>query len=242
MKSFLSGRIRSSPRTQLAREMSFQSACRYRAVVLSGGTAVESRHDNLPDYRIAEPSLRQPAPRPSGRTKAGADWIHITDLDGVSGENRNTGLVQSIITRVGTPVQMGGGFRSVHQIADWIDRGAGRIVVSTLAVLQPDVVKQAAQKFPDQIVVAVDVFRGNVMSHGWREESAIDPMEFVKSFADTPLAAIKHTGLGHSAGRGRKGTGDRTGHSPFARRSVTAEIRTRCVRRDGRARPVRQHT
>ncbi len=142
--------------------------------------------------RLEEPQIWNVDPMATAESyaKAGADWIHITDFDGISGENRNSKLLQSIITQAGTPVQLGGGFRSVHQIADWIDRGAGRIVVSTLAVLQPHVVKQAAELFPDQIVVAVDVFQGKVMSHGWREQSAFDPRDFIKTFADTALAAI----------------------------------------------------
>ncbi len=142
--------------------------------------------------RLEEPQIWNADPMATAESyaKAGADWIHITDLDGVSGENRNTKLVQSIITHVGTPVQLGGGFRSFHQIADWIDRGAGRIVVSTLALMHPHIVKQAAEHFPDQIVVAIDVYHGHVMSHGWREESAISPQDILKTFADEPLAAI----------------------------------------------------
>lgn len=142
--------------------------------------------------RLEEPQIwkADPMATAEGYAKAGADWIHVTDFDGISGENRNAKLIQSIITHVGTPVQLGGGFRSFHQIADWIDRGAGRIVVSTLAVMHPEVVKEAAKLYPDQIVVAVDVFRGKVMSHGWREQSAFDPQDFVKTFADTALAAL----------------------------------------------------
>jgi phosphoribosylformimino-5-aminoimidazole carboxamide ribotide isomerase len=159
----------------------------YPTIELQNGRCV-----SLHRGRLEEPQIWKADPMETAESyaKAGADWIHITDLDGVTGENRNTKLIESIITHVGTPVQLGGGFRSVHQIADWIDRGAGRIVVSTLAVMQPHVVKQAAKLFPDQIVVAVDVYHGRVMSHGWREESAIEAKDIIKTFADEPLAAL----------------------------------------------------
>jgi phosphoribosylformimino-5-aminoimidazole carboxamide ribotide isomerase len=142
--------------------------------------------------RLEEPQIWNvdPVKTAEAYSAAGAEWIHVTDFDGISGENRNTKLVETIITHGGTPVQLGGGFRSVHQIADWIDRGAGRIVVSTLAILQPEIVKQAAKQFPDQIVVAVDVFHGKVMSHGWSEETAITPEDFIRTFEHTPLAAM----------------------------------------------------
>jgi len=121
---------------------------------------------------------------------AGAEWIHVTDFDAIAGDDRNTDLVQDIIRHSGTSVQLGGGFRSLHRMSEWIDRGAGRIVIGTLAVMAPDLVKQAAKLYPDQIVIAVDVFKGKVMSDGWRKPSAIEPETFIKTFAKDPLAAI----------------------------------------------------
>jgi phosphoribosylformimino-5-aminoimidazole carboxamide ribotide isomerase len=87
-------------------------------------------------------------------------------------------------------VQLGGGFRSLESIAKWIDKGAGRIVVSSLAAQNPDIVKQAAKRFPDQIVVAVDVFQGQLMTNGWRDTAAITPADFMSAFDDDPLAAF----------------------------------------------------
>jgi len=121
---------------------------------------------------------------------AGAEWIHVTDFDAIAGDDRNTDLVQDIIRHSGTSVQLGGGFRSLHRMSEWVDRGAGRIVIGTLAVMAPDLVKQAAKLYPDQIVIAVDVFNGKVMSDGWRKPSAIEPETFIKTFAKDPLAAI----------------------------------------------------
>lgn len=122
--------------------------------------------------------------------KAGAEWLHVTDLDGIGGSSRNDETLRNIITQCGAPVQLGGGFRSLQGIGEWIEAGAGRIVVGTLAVLAPDIVKEAAKRYPDQIVVAVDVYKGLVVSHGWRETSTFEPEAFLKVFESDPLAAV----------------------------------------------------
>ena len=126
---------------------------------------------------------------------AGAEWIHLTDFDAIDGDNRNAELVDRIIRQAGAPVQLGGGFRSLKGIDDAIDSGAGRVVIGTLAVLQPDILRQAARAFPDQIVLAVDVWKGRVMSDGWRNPSAFDPEDFIRSFEADPLAAIMVTDI-----------------------------------------------
>ena len=131
-----------------------------------------------------------PVAKAKSFAKAGAEWLHITDFDAMSGDERNTDLIREIIRTAGIPVQLGGGFRSFERIAEWIDHGAGRIVVGTLALHQPDVVKEAAKLFPDQIVLAVDVFEGFVVSDGWRQKSAFTPSAFLKAFENDPLSAI----------------------------------------------------
>lgn len=132
--------------------------------------------------------------------KAGAEWLQITDFDAMSGDERNADLIREIIRVVGIPVQLGGGFRSLERIATWIDYGTGRIVVGTLALLQPDLVKEAAKLFPDQIVLAVDVYEGVVVSDGWRQKSAFTPSAFLKAFDSSPFAAIIVTDIAANIG------------------------------------------
>jgi phosphoribosylformimino-5-aminoimidazole carboxamide ribotide isomerase len=142
--------------------------------------------------RLDEPHIWHVDPLETAKKFAasGAEWIHLTDFDAIAGDDCNTELVQDIIQHCGASIQLGGGFRSLQGISEWIDRGAGRIVIGTLAVMAPGVVKQAAKLYPDQIVIAVDVFEGRLMSDGWRKPSAIDPETFIKTFAKDPLAAI----------------------------------------------------
>ena len=159
----------------------------YPAIELQGGRCV-----SLNRGRIEEPHIWHVDPIEKARAfaAAGAEWLHVTDFDGIEGDDSNTRLVRDIIVQAGIPVQYGGGFRTLQGIADWIELGAGRIVVSTLAVLQPALVRQAAHRFPDQVVVAVDIFQGRVMTHGWREPSAFSPADFIRTFDNDPLAAI----------------------------------------------------
>ena len=107
-----------------------------------------------------------------GFAAAGAEWMHLTDINALAGDGDNNELSEKIIRSAGIPVQFGGGFRSREAVERWIDKGAGRIVVSTMAIQTPDLVKQLARAHPDQIVVALDHFEGSVMSHGWRHKSA----------------------------------------------------------------------
>jgi len=164
----------------------------YPAIELQNGRCV-----TLHRGRLEEPQLWHvdPVEKACEFAAAGATWLHVTDFDGIDGDDSNTRIVRDIIMQAGIPVQYGGGFRTLQSMADWIELGTGRIVVSTLAVLQPDLVKQAAKRFPDQIVVAVDVFRGRVMSHGWREASAFEPADFIRTFDADPLAAFVITDI-----------------------------------------------
>lgn len=130
-----------------------------------------------------------------GFAAAGAEWMHLTDFDAVEGRDTNTELVAEIIRAAGLPVQLGGGMRSRERIEYWIDRGAGRVALGTLAARNPALVKEMAKRHPDQIVLAVDVWRGQVMTEGWRNPSAFAPEAFIDAFADAPLAAILVTDI-----------------------------------------------
>ncbi len=128
-------------------------------------------------------------------SSAGAEWMQLTDFDAIEGRDTNAELVEEIIRSAEMPVQLAGGMRSREQIEHWIDKGAGRIVIGTLAARDPILVKELAKLYPDQIVLAVDVWQGFVMTEGWRSQSAFTPEAFIEAFADTPFAAIVVTDI-----------------------------------------------
>lgn len=147
--------------------------------------------------RLEEPQIWHvdPVQKAVDFAHSGAEWLHVTDFDAIAGDDRNRDLIDEIIVKAGAPVQLGGGFRSMAGIEDAVDRGVGRVVLGTIALLQPDIVKQAAKAFPDQIVLAVDVYKGQVMSDGWRQTSAYTPETFLRQFENDPLAAILVTDI-----------------------------------------------
>lgn len=121
---------------------------------------------------------------------AGAEWMHITDFNAIEGNGDNAELIAEIIRTAGIPVQLGGGMRTRENIEQWIDKGAGRIVVGTLAARDPHLVRELAEHHPDQIVLAVDVWQGQVMTDGWRQAGAFSPEAYIDAFGDTPFAGI----------------------------------------------------
>lgn len=159
----------------------------YPTIELQNGRCV-----SLSRGRIEEPAIWHvdPLAKAVEFAHTGAEWMHVTDFDAVAGHDVNRDLLVSIINKAGIPVQLGGGFRSRDRIEEWIDLGAGRIVLGTLAAQSPAMVKDLAKRHADQIVLAVDVWHGKVMIEGWRTSSAYDPQSFVEAYAGTPFAAI----------------------------------------------------
>lgn len=164
----------------------------YPTIELKNGRCV-----SLPRGKIEEASVWHVDPIAKARefAQAGAEWMHLTDLDAVAGEDTNRELVARLIREAGLPVQLGGGFRSRDRVEEWIDHGAGRIVVGTLAAQNPHMVKELAERHVDQIVLSVDVWQGHVMIEGWKARSAYMADGFIKAFAETPFAAIVVTDI-----------------------------------------------
>ncbi|MEO1138592.1 MAG: 1-(5-phosphoribosyl)-5-[(5-phosphoribosylamino)methylideneamino] imidazole-4-carboxamide isomerase [Pseudomonadota bacterium] len=142
--------------------------------------------------RLEEPVIWHVDPVETAKSfaAAGAEWMHVTDMNALVGDGNNNALLENIIRSAGIPVQLGGGFRSREAVERWIDKGTGRIVVGTMAAYDPDMMRELAKWHPDQIVLSVDIFQGAVMTEGWRTQSAFDPETYIKAFDDVPLAGI----------------------------------------------------
>ncbi|MCP5085320.1 MAG: 1-(5-phosphoribosyl)-5-[(5-phosphoribosylamino)methylideneamino] imidazole-4-carboxamide isomerase, partial [Rhodobacteraceae bacterium] len=162
----------------------------YPTIEILNGKCVSLKRGNLdqPEFWHVDPIAKA-----REFAEAGAEWMQITDFNAIDGDDSNAELMQEIIYTCGISVQLAGGFRTLERVDHWIDQGAGRIVIGTAAVHQPEVVKQAAQRYPDQIVVSVDVFNGKILTDGWRSETAFSVEGFLKSFEDAPLAGFLYT-------------------------------------------------
>ena len=142
--------------------------------------------------RLEEPVIWHvdPVDTARGFAAAGAEWMHVTDINALAGDGNNNDLLEEIIRSAGIPVQLGGGFRSRDSVERWIDKGAGRIVIGTMAAYDPELLKELAKRHPDQIVLAVDIFEGSVMTEGWKTQSAFVPETYLRAFDSAPLAGI----------------------------------------------------
>lgn len=153
---------------------------------------LDGRCVSLTRGRLEEPVLWHidPVETARGFAAAGAEWMHLTDMNALANNGNNDELIAEIIRGARIPVQLGGGFRSRERVEYWIDKGAGRVVIGTMAAQEPGWMKQLARRHPDQIALAVDMYQGHVMTEGWRKYSALEPETFIAAFDDEPLAAI----------------------------------------------------
>ena len=137
-----------------------------------------------------------PAGQAKGFADAGAKWLHVVDLNGAfSGRPVNEDAVSGILDRIDIPVQLGGGIRDMQTIDFWLDRGVRRVILGTVAVRDPDLVKQACKRQPDRVVVGIDARDGMVAVEGWTELSEITGLELAKEVEDCGVAAIIFTDI-----------------------------------------------
>jgi phosphoribosylformimino-5-aminoimidazole carboxamide ribotide isomerase len=127
---------------------------------------------------------------------AGAEWLHVVNLDGALGESTLALDTLRAIAAVGLPVQFGGGLRSLEDVERALDAGAARAILGTLAVEQPDVADEAVRRFGSQAVaVALDARGDRVATHGWRQVSAWTPVELGRRFAALGVVHALYTDI-----------------------------------------------
>ena len=138
-----------------------------------------------------------PAEQAATFAAAGAQYLHVVDLDGAfAGESVNGGAVAAILQRFPGHVQLGGGIRSRADIERWFALGVSRLVLGTAALTDPDLVRQAASDWPGGIVVAVDAKDGMVATRGWADVSDVPVIDLARRFEDAGVAALLFTDVG----------------------------------------------
>jgi phosphoribosylformimino-5-aminoimidazole carboxamide ribotide isomerase len=126
----------------------------------------------------------------------GFEWLHVVDLDGAfAGKPINGSAVDSILTRIGLPVQLGGGIREMRTVEAWLEKGIARVVIGTAAVRDPTFVREAARLHPGRIAVGIDAKDGRVAVEGWAHTSTLTAEELGRRFEDAGVAAIIYTDI-----------------------------------------------
>jgi phosphoribosylformimino-5-aminoimidazole carboxamide ribotide isomerase len=165
----------------------------YPAIDLKDGNAVRLVHGEMGSATVFNDD---PAAQARAFVEAGCEWLHLVDLNGAfAGEPVNAAPVEAILAACPVPAQLGGGIRDMATIERWIGKGLARVILGTVAVEDPALVREAARAFPGQVAVGIDARAGKVATKGWAEETDVDATELAKSFEDVGVAAIIYTDI-----------------------------------------------
>ena len=165
----------------------------YPAIDLKDGQCVRLLRGEMDQATVFNDS---PATQAGTFEEAGFEWLHVVDLNGAfAGHSVNKPAVEAILSAVTMPVQLGGGIREMAHIEHWLDAGLSRVILGTVALRNPALVKEACRAFPDHIAVGIDAKAGLVAVEGWAETSEMAAIDLALEFEDAGVAAIIYTDI-----------------------------------------------
>ncbi len=165
----------------------------FPAIDLKDGQAVR-----LLRGEMAAATVFNDDPAAQGRAfvEAGAEWLHLVDLDGAfAGEPRNARAVEAILVACPVPVQLGGGIRDRATVERWLDAGIRRVILGTAAVEDPDFVREVARAYPGRIAVGLDARGEKVATRGWASETEATVTGLARAYEDAGIAALIYTDI-----------------------------------------------
>ncbi len=165
----------------------------YPAIDLKDGQCVRLYKGEMEKATVFSES---PADQARAFVAAGCEWLHLVDLNGAfAGHPVNGQAVEAILAAVEVPAQLGGGIRDMATIESWLERGIARVILGTVAVEDPALVREAAREWPGRVAVGIDAREGRVATRGWAEETELEAVELARRFEDAGVAAIIHTDI-----------------------------------------------
>jgi len=164
------------------------------AIDLRGGRCVRLSQGRSAEMRVYD---REPLDVAKRFVEAGAELIHVVDLDGAfAGRGSpNRGIVSELVKYSGVSIQFGGGIRSVDDIQELIDQGVSRVVLGTLATESLDALKIIVERFDEVVAVAIDARDGRVMSRGWESMTESSAIELSAKVARVGIKRIIYTDI-----------------------------------------------
>ena len=165
----------------------------YPAIDLKNGACVRLRQGEMDQATVFNDD---PAAQARAFAEAGFAWLHVVDLDGAfAGRPANEGAVRAILDATDRPVQLGGGIRTRTIAEAWLAAGVRRIVLGTVAVRDPGLVRGLAADHPGCVVVGIDARAGMVAVEGWAEATKMPVHDLALAFEDAGVAAIVYTDI-----------------------------------------------
>lgn len=165
----------------------------FPAIDLKDGACVRLK---LGDMEQATVFNADPAAQAREFEEQGFGYLHVVDLNGAfAGKSVNGAAVEAILGAVKMPVQLGGGLRDLADVESWLDKGIARVILGTIAVRDPDLVREACRAHPGRIAVGIDARGGKVAVEGWAETSELTTIELARRFEDAGVAAIIYTDI-----------------------------------------------
>lgn len=129
--------------------------------------------------------------------RVGCTWVHMVDLDGsLQKKPVNTDPILQVVEHTPLKVEVGGGIRTMEDIAFYLDRGVDRIILGSVALKNPELVQQAVDAYGDKIAVGIDAKQGMVATEGWTEDSKMDFIDLAKAMEKMGVATIIYTDIG----------------------------------------------
>ena len=163
----------------------------YPAIDLKDGACVRLRRGEMED---ATHYSDDPGAQARMFAEAGCRHIHVVDLNGAfAGRSTNIPAIESIVKATSLPVQLGGGIRDMAAIERWLEAGVSRVILGSVAVKDPELVRQAARAFPGRIVAGIDARQGRVATEGWAEVSELEANDLALRMEDAGVAAVIFT-------------------------------------------------
>jgi len=165
----------------------------YPAIDLKDGQAVRLLHGEMEKATVFNDD---PAAQAREFVTKGCEWLHLVDLNGAfAGAPVNAAAVEAILSETSVPAQLGGGIRDMMTIETWLEKGLARVILGTVAVENPGLVREAARAFPGKVAVGIDARNGRVATRGWAEETEVMVTDLARSFEDAGVAAIIYTDI-----------------------------------------------
>ena len=148
------------------------------------------------DYATVEKVCESPYLAAQGFKEAGAQWLHMVDLDGAKDAKlTNADLIVDVAKQSGMKVEVGGGIRDMKAVEYYLSRGIDKVILGSAAVKNPNFVIEAVKAFGDKIVVGIDAKNGMVCAEGWIDESEINYVELAKRMEQIGVSQIVFTDI-----------------------------------------------